>query len=56
MRFKGAETVLNDAVLDRIDATMPPGTDVGTPDMAHIPPAVRQTAPRRRLPDERSAA
>jgi hypothetical protein len=44
VRFKGAETVLNDAVLDRIDATMPPGTDVETPDMAHNPPACRRTS------------
>lgn len=44
VRFKGAETVLNDAVLDRIDATAPPGTDVGTPDMAHNPPTCRRTS------------
>ncbi|MFF1602833.1 aldo/keto reductase [Streptomyces mirabilis] len=52
----GAETTLIDELLDQIDAIVPPGTDIGTLDMAYNPPAIQQTALRRRLPDERSAA
>ncbi|TKA11970.1 aldo/keto reductase [Actinacidiphila oryziradicis] len=52
----GAETTLTDEILDQIDAIVPPGTDIGTLDMAYNPPAIQQTALRRRLPDERSAA
>ncbi|MFF0127777.1 aldo/keto reductase [Streptomyces mirabilis] len=52
----GAETTLTDEILDQIDAIVPPGTDIGTLDMAYNPPAVQQTALRRRLPAERSAA
>jgi aryl-alcohol dehydrogenase-like predicted oxidoreductase len=52
----GAETTLTDEILDQIDAIVPPGTDIGTLDMAYNPPAVQETALRRRLPDERSAA
>ncbi|MFF1738698.1 aldo/keto reductase [Streptomyces mirabilis] len=52
----GAETTLTDEILDQIDAIVPPGTDIGTLDMAYNPPAVQQTALRRRLPDEHSAA
>ncbi|MEU2860636.1 aldo/keto reductase [Streptomyces mirabilis] len=51
-----AETTLTDEILDQIDAIVPPGTDIGTLDMAYNPPAVQQTALRRRLPAERSAA
>ncbi|WLQ44960.1 aldo/keto reductase [Streptomyces laculatispora] len=52
----GAGAVLSDEVFDRIDAIVPPGTDVGMLDMAYDPPAVGQAGLRRRLPDERSAA
>jgi len=52
----GAGIALTDDVLDEIDAIVPPGTDVGTLDMAYQPPAIQRTALRRRLPDERSAA
>ncbi|WP_326597009.1 aldo/keto reductase [Streptomyces brevispora] len=52
----GAGAALSDEVLDRIDAIVPPGTDVGMLDMAYDPPAVGQGGLRRRLPDERSAA
>ncbi|MFG2588365.1 aldo/keto reductase [Streptomyces sp. NPDC048438] len=52
----GAETVLDDETLDRIDAIVPPGTDIGRLDMAYDPPAVQQSRLRRRLPCERSAA
>ncbi|MER7692262.1 aldo/keto reductase [Streptomyces sp. NPDC097610] len=51
----GARTTLTDEILDQIDAIVPPGTDIGTLDMAYNPPAVQQTALRRRLPAERSA-
>ncbi|MFE2465509.1 aldo/keto reductase [Streptomyces mirabilis] len=52
----GAETTLTDEILEQIDAIVPPGTDIGTLDMAYNPPAVQETALRRRLPAERSAA
>jgi hypothetical protein len=52
----GAEVVLNDDVLDRIDAIVPPGTDVGQLDMAYNPPAVVTPALRRRPASERTAA
>ncbi|MFJ6569490.1 aldo/keto reductase [Streptomyces sp. NPDC091292] len=52
----GAETTLSDEILDRIDAIVPPGTDVGALDMAYDPPAVQRAGLRRRVPDERSAA
>jgi aryl-alcohol dehydrogenase-like predicted oxidoreductase len=52
----GAEVTLTDEILDRIDAIVPPGTDVGTLDMAYNPPAIQQSSLRRRLPGERSAA
>ena len=52
----GAEITLTDEILDRIDAIVPPGTDVGTLDMAYNPPAIQQSRLRRRLPGERSAA
>ncbi|MEV0007508.1 aldo/keto reductase [Streptomyces sp. NPDC047973] len=52
----GAETVLDDAVLDRIDAVVAPGTDVGALDMAYAPPAIEHARLRRRLPEDRPAA
>ena len=52
----GAEVVLSDQVLDRIDAIVPPGTDVGQLQMAYNPPAVVKPALRRRPLDERTAA
>ncbi|GAB2849196.1 aldo/keto reductase [Actinoallomurus bryophytorum] len=52
----GAETTLNDEVLDRIDAIVPPGTDIGMLDMAYNPPPIGQARLRRRLPGGRSAA
>ncbi|MBV9819432.1 MAG: aldo/keto reductase [Solirubrobacterales bacterium] len=51
------EVNLSDDILDRIDAIVPPGTDVGAPDeSAYRPPALTQTSLRRRSPEERSAA
>ncbi|MCI3221448.1 aldo/keto reductase [Streptomyces sp. NP-1717] len=52
----GAGTVLSDDILDRIDAVVAPGTDVGTLDMAYAPPAVGQARLRRREVEERTAA
>jgi aryl-alcohol dehydrogenase-like predicted oxidoreductase len=52
----GAETTLDDEVLDRIDEIVPPGTDVGRLDMAYDPPAITRPALRRRPVDERHAA
>jgi hypothetical protein len=52
----GAEVVLSDDILDRIDAVVPPGTDVGQLQMAYNPPAVTSPALRRRPLGERTAA
>jgi aryl-alcohol dehydrogenase-like predicted oxidoreductase len=51
-----AEVVLGDDILDRIDAIVPPGTDVGQLQMAYNPAAVTQPTLRRRPLDERTAA
>ncbi|MFE2595578.1 aldo/keto reductase [Streptomyces sp. NPDC059396] len=51
----GAGTVLTDDLLDRIDAIVPPGTDIGMRDGTYNPPAVEQPHLRRRLPDDRPA-
>ena len=52
----GVDTVLSDEVLDRIDAIVPPGTDIGTLDQAYVPPAIQKTELRRRPLNKRSAA
>ncbi|MGA2492648.1 MAG: aldo/keto reductase [Roseiarcus sp.] len=52
----GAEVVLDDAVLDQIDAIVPPGTDVGPLEAAYNTPAVTQATLRRRPTAERAAA
>lgn len=52
----GAEVVLDDEVLDQIDAIVPPGTDTGLLEVAYNPPSVKQASLRRRPPAERSAA
>jgi aryl-alcohol dehydrogenase-like predicted oxidoreductase len=52
----GAEVVLSDEILDRIDAIVPPGTDVGRLDMAYDPPAIQQPLLRRRPEEQRAAA
>ena len=36
----GADVVLGDEVLDRIDEIAPPGTDAGPNDVAYTPPAI----------------
>ena len=52
----GAEAVLDDELLDRIDQIVPPGTDVGPLEAAYNPPAVLHANLRRRPAAERSAA
>jgi len=52
----GAEVVLNDEILDRIDQIAPPGTDVGPLEANYNPPAITQASLRRRPVAERAAA
>lgn len=52
----GVDVTLSDDVLDRIDAIVPPGTDVSPLDQAYVPPALRHDELRRRPRGERSAA
>ncbi|MEU2076800.1 aldo/keto reductase [Streptomyces sp. NPDC013489] len=53
--LKGAPVVLTDEVLDRIDAIVPPGTDLYRADGAWQPPFLTQPALRRRPLEERAA-
>ena len=52
----GVDVALTDEVLDRIDAIVPPGTDVGRLDQQYNPPAVLEATLRRRPVAHRSAA
>lgn len=53
----GAEVVLNDELLDRIDAIVPPGVDVAPLEgAAYSPPSIAQASLRRRPAGERAAA
>ncbi|GAB7038228.1 MULTISPECIES: aldo/keto reductase [Catenuloplanes] len=52
----GLDVRLTDDVLDRIDAIVPPGTDVGTLDQALVPPALTVPGLRRRPAVARAAA
>jgi aryl-alcohol dehydrogenase-like predicted oxidoreductase len=52
----GAGVALSDEILDRIDAIVPPGSDVGRLDMAYNPPAIVTPALRRRPAGHRTAA
>ena len=52
----GADVTLTDEILDQIDEIVPPGTDVGTLDMAYRPPAIQRPDLRRRPARERAAA
>ncbi|MBV6700607.1 aldo/keto reductase [Kitasatospora aureofaciens] len=54
--LKGADLVLDDATLDRIDAIVPPGTNVYQPDGVWQPPALTTPALRRRPASDRSAS
>ncbi|KUJ65316.1 aldo/keto reductase [Streptomyces albus subsp. albus] len=44
----GADTVLSEDVLDRIDEIVPPGTDLNRADSYYLPPALTDKALRRR--------
>ncbi len=52
----GADVVLSDDILDRIDEVVAPGTDAGPMGAAYAPPAVTQASLRRRPVAERAAA
>ena len=52
----GADVVLSDEILDRIDAVVAPGTDAGPMGAAYVPPALTQATLRRRPIAERAAA
>jgi aryl-alcohol dehydrogenase-like predicted oxidoreductase len=52
----GSATTLDDTILDRIDEVVPPGTDLGPVDVAHVPPALTDPALRRRAPADRVIA
>ncbi|MDH6132668.1 aryl-alcohol dehydrogenase-like predicted oxidoreductase [Kitasatospora sp. MAA4] len=53
--LKGVSLTLDDAALDRIDAIVPPGTNLYQPDGAWRPPALVDAAQRRRPLTERAA-
>lgn len=46
-QLAAADTVLDDAVLDRIDELVPPGTTISRTDLAFEPRAIRRVAHRR---------
>ncbi|MFI9587766.1 aldo/keto reductase [Streptomyces sp. NPDC052236] len=52
----GATCTLDDDVLDRIDAIVPPGTDLGPLYVSRTPPSHTRPDLRRRPIDERAAA
>ncbi|WP_255948790.1 aldo/keto reductase [Streptomyces odontomachi] len=54
--LKGASLLLDDETLDRIDAVVPPGTNVYHPDGAWTHPALTDIAERRRPAVDRPAA
>jgi aryl-alcohol dehydrogenase-like predicted oxidoreductase len=51
----GAKVMLKDEILDRIDAIVAPGTDIGPLHAPFMPPALAQAGLRRRLAAERAA-
>ncbi|MFE4910352.1 aldo/keto reductase [Streptomyces sp. NPDC056652] len=52
----GATLTLDDGVLDKIDAIVPPGTDIGPLDVSYVPPSLTRPDLRRRPAHERAAA
>ena len=53
----GAATTLDDAILDRIDAIVPPGSDIAPLESAaYSPPPITHAALRRRAAADRAAA
>jgi aryl-alcohol dehydrogenase-like predicted oxidoreductase len=51
----GVDVTLTDEILDKIDAIVPPGTDVSRLDMAYQPPAIQRPELRRRPTGDRAA-
>jgi hypothetical protein len=54
--LSGAELILDDKILDRIDEIVPPGTNLYNPDDVWVPPALTDPALRRRTLAQRPAA
>ncbi len=54
--LKGADLVLDDATLDRIDEIVPPGVNLYRPDGVWRHPALDDLTLRRRSPTDRAAA
>ena len=52
----GAQIVLADDIMDRIDQIVPPGTDLGVLEANYSPPAITLAGLRRRPAVERAAA
>ena len=52
----GADVVLSDEILDRIDEVVAPGTDAGPMGAVYVPPVLTQASLRRRPVAERAAA
>ncbi|MFJ2178849.1 aldo/keto reductase [Streptomyces sp. NPDC087851] len=52
----GATLTLGDDILDKIDAIVPPGTDIGPLDVSYVPPSLTHTDLRRRPSRERAVA
>jgi aryl-alcohol dehydrogenase-like predicted oxidoreductase len=52
----GAEVVLDDETLDRIDGLVPPGATLNPVDAGYVPPALKDPGLRRRSRSEGSAA
>ncbi|TCR91893.1 aldo/keto reductase [Rhizobium sp. BK376] len=54
--LEGSQARLTDDILDRIDAIVPPGTDIGGLEANYRPPAVVKAELRRRPLEDRAAA
>lgn len=54
-QLAGAGVTLDDQILDRIDAIVPPGTDAGQLRASYDPPAITTAGLRRRPAAERAA-
>ncbi len=47
-QIDAGDVVLDDAILDRIDAIVPPGTNLNSADGGYTPPALERSWERRR--------
>jgi len=47
-QLPASDLVLDNATMDRIDALVPPGTNVSTDDAGHVPPSIASSWRRRR--------